>query len=421
MTARWMSHVILALAPLTLIACGDDTTDGTGGAGGSGGGPTTTTTTTGPTTTSTGTGPGGGGGEGGGTGGQGGEGGVGGQGGAGGEGGTTGEGGGFGGGQQAGTDACPGDDPAIPIVVDAPAAIYSGSTVDAADDLDTCFSEDPADDGGDWILQFELPAAASLRIELEDGEGLDGNLVVRSDCTDAATEYCFPHDSFGNLKAYNFHTEPGTFSVVVDGVGDTSGPFDVRVTATTPACGDGILNPGEICDDLPGNPNDNCIDAGEEGECTFIPAPEELDTCPGEAIAVPEGETILLAGDGYSTDGFIDDYSGSCEFAEGGVDRVFALTPAVTGMMTITIGADDDGNFICDTAPVGDPRCWDGMLYTRATCDLEASELDCSNDLVNTNMVDVVQGVPVYVFVDGYDALPSSSGDFDMRIELMGL
>jgi len=270
------------------------------------------------------------------------------------------------------------------------------------------------------MFQFTLPAAASLRITLTDGVGLDGNLVIRPDCA-VADEFCFEHMSGGDMKEYALHTEPDTFSAIVDSVGAAEGSFELRVRASTPACGDGILNPGELCDPGDGNLEDTCVDPGLAGECTFEPVAPVLDACPGEDIDVAEGMSVLLAANGYSTEGFADDYEGSCMAANGagGVDRVLALTPAVTGFLTVRIGGDADGNWICDTAGFDDPRCFDSMMYARSTCDLAATELACSNDLINELVLQVVAGVPVFVFVDGYDGLPSSSGAFDMELELI--
>ncbi len=424
MSARWTSRLTLILAPLAVLACGDDST-GTGGGGGAGGegvpssttgSPTTTVTSTATaTSTSTGTSDGGGGS---------GEGGLG-EGGAGGETGTGG-----GGGVpviEGGEEACPGDDPPLEVVAGGDAVVITGTTEGAGDDHDTCFASDPDDFvGGDWVYAFTLDATASLVVTLVDGPDTDANLSVRTTCDSnlPADGFCFDHTSNGDVKSQSTEAAAGTYYVIVDSDADAEGDYELTITASLPACGDGILNTGEECDVGPGVENDGCVDPGAEDECTTEQPLTELDACPGEDIDIPEGSTRLLAADGLTTTGFADDYLGSCTGGTLGLDRVFMFTPAVTGVMTVEVGLNDVGTSVClDDA--NDLRCWDYVLYAQTSCGDALTEVECSDagfdagDNFESISFSVVANLPVFVIVDGYDDMEYSQGSFDLDITLV--
>jgi hypothetical protein len=192
-------------------------------------------------------------------------------------------------------------------------------------------------------------------------------------------------------------------------------------------CGNGVIDPGEQCD--PGmNPpaNDGCGAPGTGNQCQFIPAPAGEDQCPGQAVAVPAGTTILTASSGLSTYGFTDDYRGSCDPASGGPDRVFQLTPIASGTLTVSIGYQTDGvTASCGAAQTG-PFCWSSVLYARSTCGTSSTELACTLgvDAVSSDAIPatisfaVTANTPYWVFVDGYDGTSSSDGLFNLIVKL---
>jgi hypothetical protein len=159
--------------------------------------------------------------------------------------------------------------------------------------------------------------------------------------------------------------------------------------------------------------------------------PAGSDTCPGEAITIPAGTTILTEAKGYSTWGYNDDYVGSCLAAgggsAGGVDRVLQLTPAKSGMMTVSIGYEADGvTSICGTNSSA-LDCWQPMLYARSTCATASTELACATGSPPMNLnafvpqtisFAVTANTPYWVFVDGYDGSNYSSGPFNLVVDL---
>src|SRR5262249_33661682 len=113
---------------------------------------------------------------------------------------------------------------------------------------------------------------------------------------------------------------------------------------------------------------------------------------------------------------------GGCPQTPGGRDRVFRLVPAASGAMTVKIGYEPDGmTHVCDVDLWG-AGCWDMRLYARTDCADPATELDCSDIAFITPEaihIDVTAGVPVYVFVDGYDGSIWSTGPFNLEIRLI--
>ncbi len=312
------------------------------------------------------------------------------------------------------SDVCPGESHSL--VLDGTQVTLDGTTVGSTDSLDTCWST-PEADGGERIYAFDLSAPGNLHLTLTHGADLDAALVVRSVCDDAAGEYC--HDVGEMGEAHSAYRTEQTLYVIVDAQGATAGDFQLIATLETNVCGDGILGGDEQCDVGLGVAGDGCVDPGEADECTSEVADAGSDLCPGEAIAVPAGASSMLASAGFSTNGFVDDYASSCEIEPGGADRVFVLTPAETGTLTVTIGTDATNTTSICADDQSDPACWDHMLHVRTTCDDMGTEVACADDFdVEELTFAVTAATPVYLFVDGYDAGTYSRGPFNLHFDL---
>jgi cysteine-rich repeat protein len=318
-------------------------------------------------------------------------------------------------------EACPG----VPFTIDAddPPLVLTGTLVGAGDDLDTCFIEDdPSYDGGDHVYHVTLPDTVSAHLFLSDNEFLDANLVIREFVCDEwanNNEWCVGYDE--DFEEFYVELPAGEYFFIIDSMGGTSGTYELTATFTTPVCGDGVLNAGEDCDPLTATSYDGCIDPGEPNGCQFEPPNANFDICPGEPIDVPEGFSVLYAVDGYTTNGYTNNYNSDlCNYTGLGVERVFQVTPAVTGDLTVFIGYDDAGVTPVCQQDVNNAQCWDQLIYARSSCDLESSELACADvawELGEDITFPVTIGVPIYLFVDGYWS-EGSSGPFNLHFNL---
>jgi cysteine-rich repeat protein len=175
------------------------------------------------------------------------------------------------------------------------------------------------------------------------------------------------------------------------------------------------MSPGEACDDGNMTAGDGC------SACALEPHGAG-DTCPGEPVALGLGTTIVQG----TTYGYADDLasvpymSGGCGYVNGGADHVYAVTPAVDGILTATVGVLADGV----TSACADPYaalCWDAAVYVRAACADQASEIACSDAGAfgpESVTVSVSAGVPVFVTVDGYDGEWWSAGGYYLALTL---
>jgi cysteine-rich repeat protein len=117
-------------------------------------------------------------------------------------------------------------------------------------------------------------------------------------------------------------TSAGTSASVSAGVssGASTG------SAMPAACGNGVVDPGEQCDDANQEPLDGCSPS-----CTI----DELDACPGALVPLtPAGRTIndTLVGKGQ-------DVIPGC--GTDTADVIYAVVPSVSGTLTATLAATD--------------------------------------------------------------------------------
>jgi cysteine-rich repeat protein len=395
-TVTWVWAAALGLVfPAGVMAgCGDDT-----GTGGSGGDPTTTTTT-GVTTSSTTSS-------------------------------TTGQ----GGGGAPPNDTC--SDPEIVQVALNETATIMGTTNGAADDYkDFCADlSSGAEAGPDVVYEIQFTDDCSAHFDLTGLDpDFDGSFTVRSEtCISVSqTDLCVNDAGPGEDEAVPAALDAGTYYVVVDGAGSTSGAFTLSVRCDPQICGDGHvnLNNDEECDDGNTMDGDGC-----SATCQFEPSAPELDDCsvvdslPGHSVG--PGVTFIPAMDLETTLGAGDSGTGSCMGLGGGAipapDHTYKIVPTANGILLATIGLDQMGNDICAAIQACNPAagCYDRAIWASTSC-MEADELGCSDNPNDPAAVESVQfnvtaGTEYFIFVDGYDGDPGScsAGAYTLRLELM--
>lgn len=165
---------------------------------------------------------------------------------------------------------------------------------------------------------------------------------------------------------------------------------------TTTVCGDGMLATSEECDDGNLVPGDGC-----SAECTFEPSGPG-DICPGIPLELTmQRDGLFVATATAATALARDQYFASC--GGSGSDVVYELVAPASGELTARISAD-----------------FDAVVHARTDCSDANSELACADDgLVGEAeqlVAAVVEGEPLYLFVDGYGG---DAGTFSLDLRLV--
>lgn len=196
--------------------------------------------------------------------------------------------------------------------------------------------------------------------------------------------------------------------VVVDSSSSTySGSYTVEVTVRPGACGNGILDGGEQCDDGNGANGDGC-----SSMCVLEAVSAAADTCPGATLALSAAAGGKYAGVvTASTTGLTSDYKpktsqGSCSTSNSAKDAVYVVTSPIDGLLRATVA----GTF-------------DSMVYARTACDADAAafvDLGCAGAVdgngAETVTVPIEANVPLYLVVDG--EVTAAAGTFQLAVEV---
>ena len=240
--------------------------------------------------------------------------------------------------------------------------------------------------GADAVYRIEPPLTgrATARITAD----FSAILSARTTCNSAKTEIGCADDAqvggAGTTLSFPVFQGAPVF-LFVDGYGGAGGTFTLDVDVQTAVCGNGKAEPPEACDD--GNTT------GGDG-CSASCALEDVSTpsaCPGTgyrlaATAAAPGK-VSFAGD----TGGLSNGGGSatgCFSTGSGPNAIYAITPTVSGSLSLSLLADFGG----------------AMLHVRRECGDNATQADCvgSDDTLVPLAADipVVAEQTVYVFVD---------------------
>jgi cysteine-rich repeat protein len=240
----------------------------------------------------------------------------------------------------------------------------------------------------DQVYRLVPTGSDPIKFSLTSTEGTDFGVAVQTACADLESEVaCADALYSGGVEtevAYYGTPEPGEpLYVVVSGFTSTSaGPYELLAETYTPVCGDGTRVPPEVCDDGGTEPGDGC-DENCALECDMIP--------------VSGGVTNGDNGDGFAAS------VGSCTGL--GPELIYAFTPTVTGAVTVTVDPSAGG------ADLG--------FYVRTDCQDPSTQVVCQDGAeaggVEESTFDATAGVPVAIFVDGFDSL-AQAGAFTLTI-----
>lgn len=133
---------------------------------------------------------------------------------------------------------------------------------------------------------------------------------------------------------------------------------DGSAPSSEPSCGNGLVESGEACDDRNTNSGDGCSSL-----CTPDGRPTAVESCPGQPVVVSRGHAVRM--DLTTFVHGADDAIGTCGFLTQ-PDRIYAVTPVITGELTIAVSSDTPLSFSirtsctnpaaptsCDAVPAG--------------------------------------------------------------------
>jgi cysteine-rich repeat protein len=242
------------------------------------------------------------------------------------------------------------------------------------------------------VMTVEVPVA-TFNVTL--GARADG--TCPSSTTATMPMACSNVTTDDGLEEISFSVEQGkVYYLIVDSPAMTSttyntvGTFTMLVNVRPPGCGDGLLAVTEQCDDGNTTNGDGC-----SSTCT----PEALtglDTCPGYALPLTGTGTEPRVGVvTIDTKSLAANYAGNC--GGNSKDGVVVVTPPIDGKLTAKLTGLD----------------YHAVLYARSTCADAATEKACDDDYVSSGVAipssrditisGVKAGVPVYLFVDGFN------------------
>lgn len=253
-------------------------------------------------------------------------------------------------------------------------SLFGGSCT-GDDGKEQIFTVTPGNAGETGTLSIKLRGAADLGV------------YVRSVCLDEEEELgCKEEAPGGGEESLEVAVQGGqTYAIFVDGFGaNEEGAFDLDVSFTSATCGDGVVVAPEECDDGNAASGDGC-DA----------------TCKIEAGSVCASATPIQATNAGNTEGGSNAFEGSCTGTDA-FERIYTMTPPADGTLSLRLESESDQG-----------------IYVRTACGDATSEVDCADfnegGVDETLSIPVTGGVPLYIFVDGYDT-PVEAGPFELMM-----
>jgi hypothetical protein len=235
----------------------------------------------------------------------------------------------------------------------------SAGTVGAADDVTT--SCPTAGKGGD--VMYAVTPSATGKLGVHVSGTYDAMVVVETKCGDATTALGCSDATGTSSENLSVAVEAGkTYYLVIDGYAG-EGTFDLSLDLALPPV------------------NDRCETA------------EKLDLDPGQKVI--NGSTAAAA----------DDYVASCG-GTGAGDTVYAVTPSVSGKITVRL------------LPTG----YNSVIYVQSMCGDKSSSVACDDtgnaDEEDSVVVDVDAAKTYFLIVDGAG---TDGGAYKLTLDYVGV
>ena len=246
-------------------------------------------------------------------------------------------------------DAC-----AVTPILNDPSVVL-GDTTGHAPFIESSLCSDPS--GGPAVVyEFTAGVTGFLDVELLRNTNADLGIAVRTTCAAAATELACANDHAGAGRFENITipiTMNDTVFVAVSGIEETqAGTFSLAVRSRQTACGDGVQDPSEECDDLNTIPGDGC-----DAACALEPTEVEPNNTGADATphTVPFFAAIAPAGDEDLVSVSVENGPSSLVVEIADVTSSACLSGELDSYLevldsdgvTVLVGDDDSGTGAC--------------------------------------------------------------------------
>lgn len=309
---------------------------------------------------------------------------------------------------------CPGQ----PFVLSGPAGqprkiSFSGNTA-----TDGAATQNPTGcfywNGNNVVYAIQSDIDGSAKASLVAGYA-KSNVHARSDCGSNTYQLgCIQTEKPGN-SAIDFPVRAGQwFYVFVDG-DSGGGPYSLSVDVNPAACGNGVIDGTETCDDGNQADGDGC-----SATCEAEPL-LAANACPGHALALaPQADGSRTATLSSTTTGRPNSVKTSSCTTGTAADAVFAVTPDIDGRLSATVAGPFNVNAAilsnCIPQTTGDSTPIDCTYKPNATSDPYVLTGLGSNP--KSVSVAVKAGVTYFVRIDSSSTNGSVSGPFKLDVKV---
>lgn len=262
-----------------------------------------------------------------------------------------------------------------------------------------------------WAVTPAAPGALSVKLAASFPEA---TLHIRRECFTSATQVdCKTGGEAGEPIERTFPVlGQNTYFVFIDGADSNKsvGPYTLDVTYIPEACGDGILQGLEQCDDGNTTSGDGCT-----ADCKQEPMPPATDACPGLPIVwsgpAAGPSTFHVVG---NTSGSTVDVGTNCG-SNGTKDVVYTVVAPYHANLTAKVTADFNASLSLRKTCVPD-----GSKYPTPT---DPNNVACANDDTSGRAPESLRGAvdageTYFLTIKGGQTLRKTDGNFALDVEL---
>lgn len=252
--------------------------------------------------------------------------------------------------------------------------------------------------GADRVFSFVSPSEAQLTLRVQ--AEFDAILYVRRACEDETSERaCTDRSRRGEPEQLILNVEAGEpIFFFLDGLGQTSGPFDLEIALEAVECGNGVLEPSETCEDGNLLPGDGCDERCQLESPLSFP-------CPGASLVFDESSQNTPIKRVRGTNHGVPAIERPSVCQGWGPEAIYAILPEISGTLEVELERAQRQH----------------TIYARRSCMDPLSQITCAeapsaSALPEPLRFPVTAGELAFVFVDAPNS--AQQGEFELALTL---